>query len=74
MSPRKSFLAETDAFTETYAHPPTKQDTNQTLIVMDKMKQKYEKPLVKIKVIAVEDGFATSSLVEGFTYGDDITW
>lgn len=74
MSSKSPFFAKTDASSETYARTPIMHDTNQTLIVMDKNKQKYEKPLVKIKVIAVEDGFATSSLVEGFTYGDDITW
>lgn len=41
---------------------------------MDKKKQKYEMPLVKIKEITVEDGFGTSSTLEGFEYGDDITW
>jgi hypothetical protein len=41
---------------------------------MDKMKQKYEKPLVKIKVISVEDGFGTSSSAEGYGYGSEISW
>ena len=41
---------------------------------MDKMKQKYEKPLVKIKVIAVEDGFATSGNIEQFRYDGSIEW
>ena len=41
---------------------------------MKKEKKKYEKPLVEVKFIAVEDGFATSSILEGFEYDDEITW
>lgn len=74
MSSRSPFFAKTDASSETYARTPIMHDTNQTLIVMDKNKQKYEKPLVKIKVIAVEDGFATSGHIEGFQYDGEITW
>ena len=41
---------------------------------MDKQKKKYEKPLVKTKTIAVEDGFATSGQIEGFEYDGSINW
>ena len=30
------------------------------------MKKKYEKPLVEIKQIAVEDGFTTSSMLDSY--------
>lgn len=41
---------------------------------MDKKKKKYEKPLVEIKLIAVEDGFETSGHIEGFEYDGTINW
>ena len=41
---------------------------------MDKKKQKYERPLVEIKAISVEDGFGTSSSAEGYSYGSEINW
>ncbi len=34
---------------------------------MEEKKEKYEAPLVKIRLLLVEDGFAISSDLEGFS-------
>lgn len=49
-------------------------ENHQKTLDMDTKKKKYEAPLVKIRTILVENGFSTSSTLEGFQYGDNIDW
>ena len=38
------------------------------------IKKQYEAPVAEVRLILVEDGFGTSSVLEGFEFGDEITW
>lgn len=57
-----------------YCKSQEQQLLSKTINMQKIIKKQYEAPVAEVRLVLVEDGFATSSIIEGFEFDDEITW